>query len=125
MNNAGEGMGEINYIQVAVAATEIEIPEELGQSKRKRVSHKLADTLNGCLQGVCRTQENYTRSFLGVKWLWDSKSAFRFLVVLFLPRPQNRARKSLCNLWALKPCRVDFTRQQQFLTIFLRGTVYV
>ena len=40
------------------------------------------------------------------------------LIVLFLPRPQNRARKSLCNLRTLKPRRVDFTRQQQFLTFF-------
>ena len=46
-------------------------------------------------------------------------------LVLFLPRPQNRARKSLCNLRTLKPRRVDFTRQQQFLTFFLRGTIYV
>ena len=48
MNNAGEGMGEINHIQAAVA-TEIEIPEESGRSKRKRVPRKLADTLNVCL----------------------------------------------------------------------------
>ena len=39
-------------------------------------------------------------------------------LVLFLPRAQNRARKSLCNLRTLKPRRVDFTRQQQFLTFF-------
>jgi len=32
-------------------------------------------------------------------------------LVLFLPCPQNRARKSLCNLRTLKPHRVDFTRQ--------------
>ena len=51
MNNAGEGMGEINYIQAVVAATEIEIPEEPGQSKHKRVPCKLADALNGCLCG--------------------------------------------------------------------------
>ena len=50
MNNAGEGMGEINHIQVAVAM-EIEIPEESGRSKRKRVPCKLADALNGCLCG--------------------------------------------------------------------------
>ena len=50
MNNAGEGMGEINHIQVAVTM-EIEIPEESGWSKRKRVPRKLADTLNGCLCG--------------------------------------------------------------------------
>ena len=43
-------MGEINHIQVAVA-TEIEIPEESGRSKRKRVPCKLADALNGCLCG--------------------------------------------------------------------------
>jgi hypothetical protein len=46
-------------------------------------------------------------------------------LVLFLPRPQNRARKSLCNLRTLKPRRVNFTRQKQFLTFLLRGTVYV
>ena len=51
MNNAGEGIGEINYIQAAAVAMEIEIPEEPGQSKRKRVLHKLADTLNRCLCG--------------------------------------------------------------------------
>ena len=50
MNNAGEGMGEINHTQAA-AATEIEIPEELGRSKRKRVPRKLADALNGYLCG--------------------------------------------------------------------------
>jgi hypothetical protein len=33
------------------AAAEIEIPEESGQSKRKRVPRKLADALNGCLCG--------------------------------------------------------------------------
>ena len=45
-------MGEINYIQAAAAAAmEIEIPEELGWSKRKRVPRKLADALNGCLCG--------------------------------------------------------------------------
>ena len=43
---------------------------------------------------------------------------FTFLLVLFLPRPQNRARKPLCNLRTLKPRRVDFTRRQQFLTFF-------
>ena len=42
-----------------------------------------------------------------------------------LTMPQNRARKSLCNLRTLQPCRVGFMRQQQFLSIFLRGTVYV
>ena len=26
------------------------------------------------------TSESYTRPFLGVKWLWDSESALRFLV---------------------------------------------
>ena len=41
-------MGEITHIQAA-AATEIEIPEESGWSKRKRVPRKLADALNGCL----------------------------------------------------------------------------
>ena len=50
MNNAGEGMGEINHIQVVVA-TEIKIPEELGWSKHKRVPCKLADALNGYLCG--------------------------------------------------------------------------
>jgi len=25
-------------------------------------------------QGVCTTLKNYTRSFLDVKWVWDSKS---------------------------------------------------
>ena len=39
-------------------------------------------------------------------------------LVLFLPRPQNRARKSLCNLRTLKPRHVDFMRQQRFLTFF-------
>jgi len=48
-----------------------------------------------------------------------------YSVVLFLPHPQNRARKSLCNLRTLKPHCVDFTRQQQLLTFFLRGTVCV
>jgi len=33
-------------------ATEIEIAEESGQSKRKRVPCRLADALNGCLCGV-------------------------------------------------------------------------
>ncbi|KAF8219823.1 hypothetical protein L208DRAFT_1337500, partial [Tricholoma matsutake] len=33
------------------ASTEIEIPEESGRSKRKRVPRKLADALNGCLCG--------------------------------------------------------------------------
>ena len=33
----------------------------------------------------------------------------RNIVVLFLPRPQNRGRKSLCNLRTLKLRRVDFT----------------
>ena len=51
MNNAGEGMGEINYIQAAAVAMEIEIPEEPGRLKRKRVPCKLADALNGCLCG--------------------------------------------------------------------------
>ena len=51
MNNAGEGIEEINYKQVAVAATDIKIPEEPGWSKHKRVPHKLADALNGCLCG--------------------------------------------------------------------------
>ena len=50
MNNASEGTGEINHIQAAVA-TEIEIPEESGRSKCKRVPRKLADALNGCLCG--------------------------------------------------------------------------
>ena len=50
MNNAGEVMREINHIQVAVAM-EIEIPEESGRSKHKRVPCKLADALNGCLCG--------------------------------------------------------------------------
>jgi hypothetical protein len=43
-------MNNANHIQAA-AAMEIEIPEESGWSKRKRVPHKLADTLNGCLCG--------------------------------------------------------------------------
>ena len=46
-------------------------------------------------------------------------------LVLFLPRPTNRARKCLCNLRTLKSRRVDFTRQQQTLANFLRGTVYM
>jgi hypothetical protein len=32
--------------------------------------------------------------------------------------PQNCTRKSLCNLRTLKPHRINFTRQQQFLTFF-------
>ena len=32
---------------------------------------------------------------------------------------------TVCNLRTLKPRRVDFTRQQQLLTFFLRGTVWV
>ena len=43
-------MNNANHIQVAAAA-EIEIPEESGQSKCKRVPRKLADALNGCLCG--------------------------------------------------------------------------
>ena len=43
-------MNNANHIQVAVAV-EIEIPEESGQSKHKRVARKLADALNGCLCG--------------------------------------------------------------------------
>ena len=46
-------------------------------------------------------------------------------LVLFLPCLQNHARKSLCNLRTLKPHRADFMQQQLFLTIFMRGTVYV
>ena len=41
-------MNNANHLQ---AATEIEIPEESGRSKRKRVPRKLADALNGCLCG--------------------------------------------------------------------------
>jgi hypothetical protein len=53
VNNASQGVGEVNYIQTVVAtATEIEIPEESGRSKRKRVPRKLADALNGCLCGL-------------------------------------------------------------------------
>ena len=56
LNNASdsEGMGETNHIDseaVTVAATEIKIPEESGRSKRRRVPHKHADALNGCLCG--------------------------------------------------------------------------
>jgi hypothetical protein len=43
-------VNDANHIQVAAAA-EIEIPEESGRSKRKRVPRKLADALNGCLCG--------------------------------------------------------------------------
>ncbi|KAF8223077.1 hypothetical protein L208DRAFT_1412420, partial [Tricholoma matsutake] len=47
-SSGNEGsVNNANHIQVA--ATEIEIPEESGQSKHKRVPRKLADTLNGCL----------------------------------------------------------------------------
>ena len=53
MSNASQGVGEVNYMQAVVAtATEIEIPEELGRSKRKRVPRKLTDALNGCLCGL-------------------------------------------------------------------------
>ena len=31
-------------------------------------------------QGVCKNQEKYMRSFLDVKWVWDSESVFRFLI---------------------------------------------
>jgi len=56
----------------------------------------------------------------------ESKNArSRIPLVLFLPCPQNRTRKSLCNLRTLKLCRVDFTRRQRFLTFYLRGIVYV
>ena len=49
MSNASQGVGEVNYMQAVVAtATEIEIPEESGWSKHKRVPRKLADTLSGC-----------------------------------------------------------------------------
>ena len=56
LNNASdsEGMEETNHIDseaVMVAATEIKIPEESGRSKRRRVPHKHADALNGCLCG--------------------------------------------------------------------------
>jgi hypothetical protein len=52
--NASTGVGttssnEINHIP---AATEPEIPEESGRSKRKRVPRQLADALNGCLCGL-------------------------------------------------------------------------
>jgi hypothetical protein len=42
------------------------------------------------------------------------------ILVLFLPRPQNHARKSLCNLRTLKSCRVDFMQQQRLLIFILR-----
>ena len=48
MNNAGEGVGEVNYIPVATM--DIDIPEESGWSKHKRVPCRVA--LNGCLFGV-------------------------------------------------------------------------
>ena len=51
MNNASKGVGKVNHIQAPVA-TEIEIPEELGQSKCKRIPRKLGDALNGCLWGL-------------------------------------------------------------------------
>ena len=46
-------------------------------------------------------------------------------VVLFLPRPQTRGRKSLCNLRNSKPSRVDFTRQQMTLAFIKKGSDYV
>ena len=50
MASVGREVGEENYIPVATM--DIEIPEESGQSKRKRVPRSAADTLNGCLCGV-------------------------------------------------------------------------
>ena len=53
VSNASQGVGEVNYLQaMAATATEIEIPEESGRSKRKRVPRKFADALNGCLCGL-------------------------------------------------------------------------
>ena len=49
MNNASEGVGEVNYIPVATM--DIEILEELGWLKQKGVPHRVADALNGC---ICR-----------------------------------------------------------------------
>ena len=52
MNNvASAGVGNVNYIQPA-AATATKIPEESGQSKRKRVLRKPVDALDGCLCGL-------------------------------------------------------------------------
>jgi len=48
----------------------------------------------------------------------------RDYLVLFLPCPQYHARKSLCNLRTLKPSRINFMRQQQYLAIILRETIY-
>lgn len=53
VSNAGQGVGEVNYMQaVAATAAEIEIPEESGRSKRKIVPRKLADALNRRLCGL-------------------------------------------------------------------------
>jgi hypothetical protein len=44
---------EVNHIPaIGVVPTEVEIPEESGRSKRKRVPRQLADALNRCLCGL-------------------------------------------------------------------------
>ena len=51
MNDASVGVGDVNDHRQAEEAR-IEIPEESGRSKRKRVQRQLADALNGCLCGL-------------------------------------------------------------------------
>ena len=47
--NEGSTVNNANHIQAAVVAIEIEIPEESGWLKHKRIPCKLADALNRCL----------------------------------------------------------------------------
>ena len=50
--STGVGVTSSNEVNHIPAATEPEIPEESGRSKRKRVLRQLADALNGCLCGL-------------------------------------------------------------------------
>ena len=48
-----------------------------------------------------------------------------WLVVLFLPRPLNRVRKLLCNLWSFNYRRVQLTRRGGSFYIPYRQYIYI